>query len=134
MKSLCIITSTFNSAAYLEECIQSIELLRSKVDHVLNVFHVFADAGSDDQTLDIITKYRSNFTILASTSDDGIYDAWNKSLQYIFTHIDDPFMFLFLGSDDFLLADASDFVLSTYRLFSQGFNLTSGVAYYEECL
>ena len=28
------------------------------------------------------------------------------------------------------LADASDFVLSTYRLFSQGFNLTSGVAYY----
>lgn len=130
MRSLCIITSTKNSSAHLQECIDSVESLRIKISNIINVYHLFSDAGSTDSTLRIIEQNKSHFLKLVSLSDISIYDAWNKSLTVAFSQIENPFMFLFLGSDDVLLDDAYDFVIQSYYLFYLGFNLTSGFAYY----
>jgi len=130
MKSLCIITSTKNSSAHLQECIDSVESLRNKISSIINVYHLFSDAGSTDSTLRIIAQNKSHFLKLVSLSDTSIYDAWNKSLTFALSQIENPLMFLFLGSDDVLLDDSYDFVLQSYYLFQLGFNLTSGWAYY----
>lgn len=108
---LSIITCTYNSAAFLEDTIRSVE--KQNLDSSL-FEHIFVDANSTDNTLHIIADYQKrnpSYTIkIVSQKPKGIYNAMNIGIEksrgrYI----------LFLHSDDFLVPD----VMSAYIAFIQ---------------
>lgn len=70
-----IITATYNSAKYLEGCIQSV--IRQDYPHIE---HIIVDGKSTDNTLAIITKYESHLYKWISETDRGMYDAINKGM------------------------------------------------------
>lgn len=71
-----IITVTFNSAKYLQECIDSV------VNQTYgNIEHIVIDGGSKDGTLDIIKLYDNHIAQWISEPDKGIYDAINKGMN-----------------------------------------------------
>ncbi|MBL7934032.1 MAG: glycosyltransferase [Bacteroidia bacterium] len=72
---LSIITVTYNSAATLEETIQSV-VKQSYPD----VEYIIVDGKSSDDTLKIIEKYKDNISKIVSEKDQGLYDALNKGI------------------------------------------------------
>lgn len=73
---ISIITVTFNSSKYLEDCITSV--IDQKYS---NIEHIIIDGGSTDQTISIIKKYEQHLAYWVSEKDNGMYDAINKGLQ-----------------------------------------------------
>jgi glycosyltransferase involved in cell wall biosynthesis len=91
-----LITSTLNSGATLERCLESVA-----VQTHASFEHLIADGASSDDTLAIVQRYSQRYPLrlACSTPDTGIYQAWNRAVdQARGTWI------LFLGSDDYLLA------------------------------
>jgi glycosyltransferase involved in cell wall biosynthesis len=91
-----LITSTLNSAATLERCLDSV----AAQTHT-NFEHLIADGASSDATLAIVERYAHRYPLRLACSqpDSGLYQAWNRGIeqargQWIF----------FLGSDDYLLS------------------------------
>jgi glycosyltransferase involved in cell wall biosynthesis len=70
-----LITVTYNSAAYLQDCIDSVVQQRYP-----DIEHIVIDGGSTDGTLDIIKKYDNHITKWISEKDRGMYDAINKGI------------------------------------------------------
>lgn len=93
-----IVVVTYNAAAHLEQCFQSI-LQTSFRDYELLVF----DGNSTDGTLALLEKYKQYIHYWQSEPDKGIYDAMNKALQ----HIRGQWIY-FLGADDVLLPGFSE--------------------------
>lgn len=48
-----------------------------------NIQYIIIDGNSTDGTMDIVMKYKEHIDIIVSEPDNGIYDAMNKSLQYV---------------------------------------------------
>ena len=71
-----IITVTFNSAAFVEDCILSVISQTYP-----NIEHIIIDGNSYDQTLDIVKKYEKNIARCLSENDKGMYDAINKGME-----------------------------------------------------
>ncbi len=71
-----IITVTFNSAQFLEQCIQSII-----AQDYQDIEYIVIDGGSTDNTLDILLKYNFFITKWLSEKDEGMYHAINKGIQ-----------------------------------------------------
>ena len=71
---ISIITVTFNSQDFLENCISSIE-----TQTYPNIEHIVIDGNSTDNTLNIL-KNKSNIKWI-SENDYGIYDAMNKGIE-----------------------------------------------------
>ena len=71
-----IITITYNSEKYLEECIISIRNQTYK-----NIEYIIIDGDSNDNTKEIINKYKEDVSIYLSEKDRGIYDAINKGIE-----------------------------------------------------
>jgi glycosyltransferase involved in cell wall biosynthesis len=88
-----VVIATYNSAATLERCLESVRAISPAV--LCNV--VLIDGASTDNTLEIAEKYSDILNIVVSEPDCGIYDAWNKGLTYC-THR----WVMFLGSDDYI--------------------------------
>ena len=70
-----IITVTYNSGKYLEDCIGSVIKQRYH-----DIEHIIVDAKSIDNTLAIIKKYESHIAQWISETDRGMYDAINKGM------------------------------------------------------
>jgi glycosyltransferase involved in cell wall biosynthesis len=70
-----LITVTYNSAAYLQDCIDSVVQQRYP-----DIEHIVIDGGSTDGTLDIIKKYDNHIAKWVSEKDKGMYDAINKGI------------------------------------------------------
>lgn len=70
-----LITATYNSEKYLEDCIESVIRQRYK-----NIEHIIVDGKSTDGTIHIIKKYESKISKWISESDKGMYDAINKGM------------------------------------------------------
>lgn len=71
---ISIVTPTYNSEKYLEECIQSI-----MQQEYTEYEHIIIDGGSTDKTLDIIKKYEGKYHMKwISEPDKGMYDAISK--------------------------------------------------------
>ena len=71
-----IITVTYNSARFLEDCIQSvISQTYSDLEYII------IDGKSKDATVSIIKKYESKISKWVSEPDRGMYDALNKGIQ-----------------------------------------------------
>ena len=70
-----LLTVTYNSEKYLEECIHSV------INQTYpNIEHIIIDAESTDGTLDIIRQYDKNISHWVSEKDNGMYDAINKGI------------------------------------------------------
>jgi glycosyltransferase len=88
--TITIITATYNSAASLEDCINSVISQTYK-----NIEYIIIDNCSTDATLDIAKSYDDKINRIISEPDKGIFDALNKGIQiasgdYIgFLHADD---------------------------------------------
>lgn len=72
-----VVTVTYNAGNFLEETI--ISVLNQKN---VQFEYIIIDGGSNDNTLDLISKFNSRITYWKSEPDKGIYDAMNKSLEY----------------------------------------------------
>lgn len=93
MLKISIITATFNSAATIESSIQSV----IQQDYP-NKEIIIIDGGSTDETLSILSKYKSHISTLISEKDKGIYDALNKGIAAASGDI-----IAILHSDDFYI-------------------------------
>lgn len=72
---ISIITVSYNSAATIEETIQSVLAQNYK-----DIEFIVIDGNSNDGTQDIVSKYMDNISYFISEKDTGIYDAMNKGL------------------------------------------------------
>lgn len=72
---ISIITVTYNSAATLEQTIQSV-ISQTYPD----IEYIIVDGKSSDETLQIIDKYKSGISKFVSEKDKGLYDAINKGI------------------------------------------------------
>jgi glycosyltransferase involved in cell wall biosynthesis len=91
-----LITSTLNSSATLERCLDSVAAQTHP-----SFEHVIADGASSDDTLAIVERYQERYTLRLACSqpDTGLYQAWNRGVEKARGD-----WILFLGSDDFLLS------------------------------
>ncbi|MBK8712947.1 MAG: glycosyltransferase [Niastella sp.] len=71
-----IITVTYNSEKYLDDCIQSVRGQDYK-----NIEHIIVDGKSTDSTLKIIHKHKDHLANWISETDRGMYDAINKGMS-----------------------------------------------------
>lgn len=70
-----IITITYNSAATVEDTLQSVV----NQDYP-NIEYLIIDGKSKDNTLQIVDKYKDKITKVVSEKDKGLYDALNKGI------------------------------------------------------
>ncbi len=71
-----IITVTYNSEKYLEDCILSVIKQQHK-----DIEFIIIDGKSNDRTVDIVKKYERHISKWVSETDRGMYDAINKGMQ-----------------------------------------------------
>lgn len=76
LMKVSIITVTYNSAKFLEECICSV-----RNQDYNDIEHIIIDGGSLDDTLEIIKKHESRNIKWISEKDSGMYDALNKGMK-----------------------------------------------------
>ena len=72
-----VITPCFNSAAYLEQTLQSVLAQQGDFD----LEYLVIDGGSTDGSLDIIERYRGRLARVVSEPDHGPSSAINKGLH-----------------------------------------------------
>jgi glycosyltransferase involved in cell wall biosynthesis len=72
-----IITVVFNGEKHIEECIKSVLSQKKK-----NYEYIVIDGKSTDKTNKIINKYKKKIDVYISEKDKGIYDAFNKGMNY----------------------------------------------------
>lgn len=78
MMKISVVTVTYNCENVLERTIKSV------IEQTYaNVEYVIVDGNSKDATVDVIKKYEENITRWLSEPDNGIFDAMNKSLEYV---------------------------------------------------
>lgn len=75
---ITIITSTYNVASDLHWTIDSI-----RNQSYPNLQWIIADGNSTDGTIEILKEHDDIIDYWFSEPDTGIYDAWNKALEYI---------------------------------------------------
>jgi len=72
---LSLITVTYNAAAHLRTCIDSV-LAQSYPD----LEYIIVDGGSTDATAEIVQSYGGWIDVFLSEPDEGLYDAMNKGI------------------------------------------------------
>lgn len=109
MVSLSIITVTYNAAATIADCLQSLSN-----QTFTPAEHIIIDGGSADNTLEVVKNLRFNsrdtntnltpsgspLTRIISEPDSGIYDAMNKGIALVKGDI-----IGILNADDFYASD-----------------------------
>jgi glycosyltransferase involved in cell wall biosynthesis len=95
--TISVVIVTFNADKTLQNCLNSIYQQRS---HSIEI--IVIDGNSTDNSKLILQENDDRISFWLSEKDEGIYDAMNKSLQYIRT----PWV-IFLGADDILMPDFS---------------------------
>jgi len=88
-----VVTVVFNGQPYVTECLESV----LQQDYP-NIEHIVLDGGSSDGTINILRQYDDRIAFWKSEPDEGVYDAWNRSLaeargEWIcFLGVDDVFL------------------------------------------
>jgi glycosyltransferase involved in cell wall biosynthesis len=86
---ISVIIATYNSAGTLSRALESVLSQTESVELLI------VDGGSRDGTMAIVSSYGKSVHWAISEADGGVYDAWNKALEYAGRE-----WVLFLGSDD----------------------------------
>lgn len=102
---ISVITVSYNSAAHIEQALQSV--ISQGYD---NKEYLVIDGGSTDGTVDIINKYRDKIDYFVSEPDKGISDAFNKGIKASTGDI-----IGILNSDDFMMPDALQKIADAYE-------------------
>ena len=102
-----IITATYNSEKYLDDCIDSVEKQGYK-----NIEHIIIDGKSEDHTVSIIKKHEHSIAYWISETDRGMYDAINKGIKMATGDI-----IGILNSDDML--EAEDVITAIVETFER---------------
>ncbi len=105
MKTISIITPSYNQGQFLEDCIHSVIN-----QNYANLEYIIIDGGSTDNSLEIIKKYQTNLTYWVSEPDHGQAEAINKGLRHATGEI-----VAWLNSDDFYLPHALEHVAQAYQ-------------------
>ena len=92
---ITIITATYNSQAYISDCIKSVYN-----QTYTNIEHIIIDGSSKDKTIEIINSTPNRITKVISEPDKGIYDAMNKGIRAATGDV-----IGILNSDDFFTSD-----------------------------
>ena len=103
-----IITATYNSEKYLEECLSSVV----SQDYP-DIEHIVVDGKSTDGTIGIIKKFEPHLTHWISETDRGMYDAINKGMA-----ISTGDIIGILNSDDVLASN--DVISAIVKAFKKG--------------
>jgi len=74
MKSLSVITVTYNAASTLERTLKSV-----REQTYPHIEHLIVDGASKDNTVAIIQQYAHDKMVWLSEPDKGLYDAMNKA-------------------------------------------------------
>ena len=88
-----VIIATLNCEKTIEQAINS-----SLCQNYENLEVIIADGGSVDGTIDIVKSFKNKNLIKLIGKDNGIYDAWNKSIN-----ISSGEWVCFIGGDDYWL-------------------------------
>lgn len=97
-----ILIATYNSEAYLGECLFSIEKVLTPLN--VNFEIVIKDCLSSDKTIEIIETLKKRLPIrFVSSQDSGIYNAMNHEIE-----LSNGEWLYFMGSDDVLLEGMID--------------------------
>jgi glycosyltransferase involved in cell wall biosynthesis len=103
---ISIITATYNSSAYISDCVNSVNNQTYS-----NIEHIIIDGASKDNTLEIINSIPNRVTKIVSEPDKGIYDAMNKGIKLATGDV-----IGILNSDDFFTSDdAIQYVVDTFN-------------------
>ena len=73
---ISIVTATYNSESFINDCLDSIRLQNYK-----NIEHIIVDGASADKTLSLLNIRRDQINVLLSEKDKGVYDAMNKGID-----------------------------------------------------
>ena len=92
---ISIITTTYNSSAFIADCLKSVNNQTYN-----NIEHIIIDGASKDNTLEIIKNVPSRIVKIVSEPDKGIYDAMNKGIKLATGDV-----IGILNSDDFFTSD-----------------------------
>ena len=103
MKSIDLVTITFNSEKYLRRCFESVRRTR----HFFRNYIVI-DGGSTDNTVKLIDEFSDIITIYISERDGGISDAFNKGIVRCSADF-----ILLLNSDDWIIGEYIQDILSS---------------------
>lgn len=71
-----IVTTVFNNSEQLEQTIQSV----INQDAYSHVEYIIKDAGSKDNFIDVVNKYKNVISIVESQKDNGIYDGMQRGI------------------------------------------------------
>jgi glycosyltransferase involved in cell wall biosynthesis len=94
---ITIVTVVLNDVRNIENTIKSVVSIK-KMN--FNIDYIVVDGLSTDGTIEIIKKYNDCIDLILSETDNGLYDAMNKSIKYAKgEHI------LYLNSGDTLIVD-----------------------------
>ncbi|CAN5894797.1 glycosyltransferase family 2 protein [soil metagenome] len=102
-----IITVTYNSEKYLQDCIESVIKQRYP-----DIEHIIIDGKSTDNTVAIIQQYESKISRWISETDKGMYDGLNKGMLMATGDI-----IGILNSDDML--DSDDVITRIVQSFKE---------------
>lgn len=90
---ISIILTVYNGEKTIKQTLESLELNFNEHIEIIVI-----DAGSQDNTLNIIKQYSKILKLVISEPDHGIYDGWNKGVKNaVGKYIS------FVGADDILL-------------------------------
>lgn len=122
MKSLSLLTVSFNSEKTIQDCFESIQKQSIRPNE-----YIIIDGGSNDMTLSTILEFHSFgvVTTFISEADNGISDAFNKGIN-----ISSSEYIAFINSDDRLSEDymkrikphldgKNEIILSNIRYYSE---------------
>jgi len=109
---ISIITPVFNSAKYIEACLQSVA-----DQYFTGLEHLVIDGGSTDGTQDLIQKFASKHSHLKwiSEKDTGQSDAMNKGIR-----LSQNSVISFLNADDRYEDGALSFTKSIFETAQKG--------------
>ncbi|WP_404783310.1 glycosyltransferase family 2 protein [Altericista sp. CCNU0014] len=102
---LGIVTISYNQAKYLQQAIESVRLQNTD-----RLRYVIVDAGSQDNSREIILKNKERFSEILLEPDRGPADGLNKG----FSKLEDAEILGYLNSDDVFAPGALDFVMNFF--------------------
>ena len=114
MYKVSIVTINLNNKEGLEKTVNSV----INQTYFNNIEYIIIDGGSTDGSREFIEENKDKFSYWCSETDNGIFNAFNKSLNYL-----NGEYVLFLNSGDFLV---SDNVIETAAKYLSGNTIVYG--------
>jgi glycosyltransferase involved in cell wall biosynthesis len=107
---ISIITPSYNQGQFIEETIVSVLSQTYK-----NIQYIVIDGGSDDNTMEVINRYKDDIDIVIHEKDKGQGDAINKGFKLAKGEL-----IGWINSDDILYPDCVERITNLYQMYPDG--------------